>query len=125
VNQILRYEMDPGKLLGSPAACTIADIIHKFLPELKLRIQGEPHPSLDFNILLGGMGNLWLIDADYAVNAVNEYVAIGSGAEYALGSLFTNIRVGASNPRNLVKEAVLAGCQFSNSCSPPVIYRGT
>ena len=125
VMQILRYEMDPTKILGKPSKCTISDIVNKFIPELKLRVQSEPHPSLDFNILLGGMGKLWLIDADYAVNAVKDYIAMGSGAEYALGSLYTNIRVGASNPRNLVKEAVWAACQFSTSCSPPVIYRGT
>lgn len=123
VMQILQYDMDFNDLLGAPDECSNRDIIHKLVPELKLRLLTEPSPCTDFQILIGGMGNLWFIDADFAVNEVSDFVAIGSGSEYALGSMYTNIRVGASTPHKVVIEAVLAACQFSNSCTPPVTTR--
>lgn len=69
--------------------------------------------------LVGYNGKLYLVDSDYQVNRfLDGYNAVGSGAAYALGSLYATTTVGME-PRERAIEALLAAERFSIGVASP------
>jgi ATP-dependent protease HslVU (ClpYQ) peptidase subunit len=70
------------------------------------------------NVLVGFENRLYEILSDFQLNEVyGDYLSIGSGASYALGSLYTSRRVKSAEKR--VTLALQAACFFDTSCGPP------
>ena len=70
------------------------------------------------NILIGFKGKLYEILVDFQMNEVyGDYLAIGSGAPYALGSLYSSKRVRTGERRVLM--ALKAAAEFDGHCGPP------
>jgi len=67
------------------------------------------------NFLVGYKGKLYEILIDFQMSEIPEYEAIGSGASYALGSLYTTERANLS-PRQRIALALRAACKFDSSC---------
>ncbi len=71
--------------------------------------------------LIGYGGILYTVHSDFQVNSsMNGYFAIGAGAEYALGSMWSTKKM---KPENRIKRALEAAGQFSNVVKPPYYYQ--
>lgn len=74
----------------------------------------EEHPN---QFLVGFRGHLYELDESYGVCEVaDEFVAIGSGTEYALGSLHTTKGL---EPDYRILKALEASAHFNNWVCPP------
>lgn len=74
----------------------------------------------DSSVLIGYRGQLYEVEGNYQVmDAVKNYYAIGSGAPYALGSLYTSE---GREPLERVKAALEAAEYFSGSVRSPFTY---
>ncbi len=70
--------------------------------------------DLSFTTLIGGNGDLFRITNQFEVIEIEEYDAIGSGQELALGSLYSSKKYPSSGFR--VEDAVRAACLYKTSC---------
>ena len=124
-NNIIRYHMEvPYQRADMPDIeyiCTefvgclrSAMETEKFSNE-KNSISSVPNCS---ELLIAYKNNLYAIWSDYSVVEFSEYYAIGSGSDYALGSLETSKNLGVS-PRKRIELALEAACKFSVGCAPP------
>jgi ATP-dependent protease HslVU (ClpYQ) peptidase subunit len=93
-----------------------------------IRVQFEEHGAIlstdtgqqvhNSNILIGWKGRLYEILIDFQMNEVfGSYTAIGSGAAYAMGSLFATRKW--TSPEARLKNALDAACEFDRSCGEP------
>ena len=70
------------------------------------------------NFLIGYNGRLYEILTDFQLNEVyGSFLVIGSGSQYAMGSLFTSKRVKSGEKRVLL--ALKAAAKFDSACGPP------
>jgi len=121
--QLVKHYLDLDYILGPPEETTTRELVVKLVPILRRVIESEQHPIDDWTLLLGGNGVMYEIDSGYAVSSVPDYVSIGSGAEYALGSMFNYWETKhhpLDNVESAVKTAVESGCFFSITCCEPV-----
>jgi len=67
--------------------------------------------------LVGYRGKIYMVDYDFQVNSnACGFYAIGSGAQFALGSLYST---NGLSPRNRIKIALRAASMFTDSVKPP------
>lgn len=70
------------------------------------------------NILIGYKGRLYEILIDFQINEVmGSYTAIGSGAPYAMGSLFASKKW--KSPTKRIINALDAASEYDRSCGAP------
>jgi ATP-dependent protease HslVU (ClpYQ) peptidase subunit len=70
------------------------------------------------NFLIGYQGRLFEILIDFQMNEVyGDFTAIGSGATYAMGSLFATKKW--NSPENRIKNALDAAKEYDRSCGRP------
>jgi len=70
------------------------------------------------NFVIGYEGRLYEILIDFQLNEIyGEFTAIGSGAGYALGSLYSTKKWTSPNKR--LKTALKAAAEFDRSCGEP------
>jgi 20S proteasome alpha/beta subunit len=74
----------------------------------------------DFGLLIGIRGKIYEHNAvDMSLNQyMHDYVAMGSGSEYAYGSMYSTENL--KDTRKRVLKAVSAAIKFSTSCQGPV-----
>ena len=99
-------------------------MLTEFIPSLRSFCQShEINPDKEedsANILIGARGRVYEIDT-YDFQCVEyEYSAIGSGREYALGSLYTQKKGNTDDLPSIVSNAVSAAIHFSPTCQGPV-----
>ena len=63
-------------------------------------------------------GKLYEILVDFQINQVAEYDAIGAGASFAFGALYT-MRKTNLKPEQRIKIALEAAAEFDTSTGPP------
>lgn len=77
--------------------------------------------QIDAMMLLAYRGCLFMVDSDLQVSQpAAGYWAVGSGSEYALGSLFSTR--GVREPKKRITLALQAASEFSPSVAPPFVY---
>jgi ATP-dependent protease HslVU (ClpYQ) peptidase subunit len=118
--QILRPELFP---LDSTS---IASVLH--LPDY-IRLHFETYGCLSrdddqsqmttSNFLIASKDGLFEILADYQINEVPKYTAIGSGSNFAFGSLFTTHEMNKFTPVERIEYALNAAARFDASSSGP------
>jgi len=70
------------------------------------------------NVLIGFEGKLYEILSDFQLNEVyGDFLAVGSGSSYAMGSLYTSKRVKSGEKR--VLTALKTASYFDSACGPP------
>ena len=116
--QILQYNFVPPTIEGN------ADkFMHgKFLKSLKSfynewEIGGK---ESELSLIIGVKGKLYEHDADglTLVSYERDYMAIGSGADFAMGSLHAT--QSHKDPKRRLTLALNAACDFSTSCIGPI-----
>lgn len=72
------------------------------------------------SFLVGFWGKLFEVDTEYGVGEFEKgYTALGSGHNYALGSLHTTERIGTMEPSRRIGDALSAASEFSQVVRPP------
>lgn len=117
--QILKYEISFDDILGPPDECCMKELVRKLVPLLKLRLDSDASVGTDWGIMFGGMGNLWIMDADYAINEVADFASLGSGSDYAMGSMSVMDKEDYYI-EDIAFKAAQAACSFSMSCCEPI-----
>jgi ATP-dependent protease HslVU (ClpYQ) peptidase subunit len=94
-------------------------LITVLIPDIKDALKSFDHDK-GGNALIGVKGQLWELQADFSVlRSTRGFAAVGSGAEYAMGSVFTNLLNGTPRTyeaaETIVKNAIIAAGTFSPS----------
>lgn len=77
--------------------------------------------QVDAMMLLAYRGSLFMVDSDLQVSQpASGYWAVGSGSEYALGSLYATRGIREAKKR--ITLALQAASEFSPSVAPPFVY---
>lgn len=123
MGQVLRY------VLGIPGRKeNISDeeyLVTQFIPEVQKCFKDAGYLCIDNGVqwggtfLLGYRGNLYQIDSDFQVGcSVDEYDAVGAGAEYALGALGVLRDV---DPDERLRRALEIACYHNAYVRPPYV----
>jgi len=94
----------------------------KIVPALSVAIDNYSREAADHDTqwLIGVNGRLYEVSAaDWGVVEVN-YSSIGSGSQYALGSLVTSDYIGTTTPQMRIAMALDAAITLSPSCQGPM-----
>jgi len=71
-------------------------------------------------LLIGYDGNLYIVEEDFVVySAVDNYMAIGSGEDFASGAMYAMESINTSMPRAMIETALGAACKHSLYCGEP------
>ncbi len=82
-----------------------------------------PFGDLDTSFLIANQSGLFKVSSDLCVTAFEQYYAIGSGAEYALGALYTCYDA-SDDAAEIARRAVLTACQFDVHCGGDIDVLG-
>jgi ATP-dependent protease HslVU (ClpYQ) peptidase subunit len=99
-----------------------AFLVTQYIPTLRSSLKdagvldSEEVDAFDGGMLIGYRGRLYQLYADFAVMEQERW-AIGSGSDFALGSLYSS----TGEPKARIKKALEAACEFSPSCAPPFV----
>ena len=97
---------------------------HTILPRLKEAMTKASISEPCFNVMVGIRGRILLVDENAVSEDRRPYVAMGEGAEVALGAMHTLMnRQGRRNHAGIVEKALEAACEFMPSCSEPLVVR--
>ena len=116
--QILHKEQfkPPSNIYKLPDA-----IIEQCKEKGSLSINAEDQTNCHLcNYLVACKDGLYEVLADFQINKIPEYTAVGSGSSHAFGSLFTTGKSNL-NPEQRVKLALTAAANFDTSTAPPFI----
>jgi len=123
--QILRYSVkfpkqiikDDFQYLCTIFIARIRESLHKH--GCLIVDQEDKTEAMDGSLLVAYKKKLYCIDDDFQVGVVNsEYNSIGSGAPYALGSLYTTEKL-KLDPEERITLALESASKFSTSVTPP------
>jgi ATP-dependent protease HslVU (ClpYQ) peptidase subunit len=99
-----------------------AFLVTSYIPQLRVSLKeagvldSEEADAFDGGMLMGYRGKLYQLYSDFAIME-HERWAVGSGSEFALGSLYSS----TGEPQKRIKTALQAACEFSPSCAPPFV----
>lgn len=116
--QTLQYNFNPPPVEGN-----LDKFMHsKFLKSLKSFYNEWEFDLKDseLSLLVGIKGKLYEHDADglTIVSYERDFIAIGSGADYAMGSLHATQK--HKDPKRRLTLALDAACQYSTTCIGPI-----
>ncbi len=74
-----------------------------------------PFGDLDTSFLFANRAGLFKVSSDLCVTTFEQYYAIGSGAEYALGAIY-NCYETLDDAAEIARRAVHTACQFDVHC---------
>jgi ATP-dependent protease HslVU (ClpYQ) peptidase subunit len=119
-----------GRLLGPdyfnpPAKIEeFADASREHLYEKGCVLVSEEHGQIQgSNFLIGYQGSIHEMLIDFQMNEVNEDSdAIGAGANFAFGSLFTTRKSMSITPQGRIMMALSAASHYTTSVGPPFVY---
>lgn len=118
-SQIIRHAFVPPKVkkdLDSYMCSSFSAAMRKCLAEHEFKDDDE----LGVELLIGTQGKLfWMGKDGSAVQSTREYAAIGSGAFYSIGSLFTTAKVLGMTPEERLIEALEAAVEHDCYVKPP------
>ncbi len=124
--QLLRFKftppkhpakMDPDRYMATLWVDALRDTL-KAGGHVYFEAHGSEESSTT-NALIGYRGSIWVMyGADFQIERVRDnFVAIGSGSQLALGAMHATQGMGATRAR--VEVALKAACAFNAACRPP------
>ena len=130
MGQILQYSWTPPKYTPTKTNSGLTKFMQtKFVDSVKDAFRAHGYGSVSVPgaedeggiFLIGIEGRIFVMEDDFhiAENTVN-YMAEGSGAFFAMGSLHTTKN--QKNPKMRLKAALEASAEFTMSVSPPFTY---
>ena len=121
VGQVLRHHMELPRFIQDDEAW-LAELVESArvtLESVGIPIVADDSSFVPFEMLVGYCGGLYLVDPSLSIvrDRLN-YCAIGSGAMFALGSLYATTASKAP-PMERLTLSLDAACQFDPFCAPP------
>lgn len=110
-----------------PPEPTLADdyvyMVDQFVEELRKMLEKRDERKIDFTMLVGHNGVIYIVDTDYSVCVpTSPYFAIGGGSSFALASLAATSAVGKiKDPAKRVEKAVAIACKRRADCGGRII----
>ena len=104
--------------------------LRKFRDELKKLLledgceetaKEEETISHPIGLVIVAEGNLYSMDSDYQIHEHKEYIAVGSGREFALGAMRSMLRF-TGDPEDSVQAAVEAAIFHCSGCGGNIHY---
>ena len=91
--------------------------LHEHYPFVNDQAQSKDTPfgDLDTSFLFANRAGIFKVSSDLGVTPFQQYYAIGSGSEYALGAIY-NLYDALPDPVEIAKFAVHTACQFDVHC---------
>jgi ATP-dependent protease HslVU (ClpYQ) peptidase subunit len=83
----------------------------------------SPFGDLDSSFLIASANGLFHVGSDLSVTSFERYYAIGSGADYGLGALYTLYHQDL-DARTIAERAVLAAIAFDTRCGGDIMVKG-
>ena len=130
MGQILQYSWTPPKYTPTKTNSGLDKFMRtKFIDSIKQAFKEGGYGAIGQNsdedsggiFIVGIEGRIFTVDEDFHVGEnVFNYMAEGSGAFFALGSLHTTKK--QKNPKMRIKAALEAAAEFSMTVSPPFTY---
>jgi ATP-dependent protease HslVU (ClpYQ) peptidase subunit len=132
VGDVLRYCFEPPARFtpGSKSISIMRYLCSSFVGKMKKSMDDAGISSVeednvnylpgDSCLLIGYEGKLYRISGGYSVTEIPDFFAIGSGADYALGSLETSKNLSIP-PENRIKTALECACKYNSGCAGPFI----
>lgn len=124
-NDIIKYRLDipyhREDKTNMEYLCTdFVNNLRQTLEEAKYSNEENMVSSVPYQstLILGYKNKLYCIFYDYAVLEFNDFYAIRSGSDYALGSLETTKNLNIS-PKDRIELALRAACRFDKGCGEP------
>jgi ATP-dependent protease HslVU (ClpYQ) peptidase subunit len=123
VGQLIRYGLQipahaKGKSDMEYLVIDVIDAIRALLTDkgaMKKENEEEEHPA---EFLAGYRGHLYYIDSDFHVGRIKDgYCALGVGAAYALGSMFSTEKI--TDPKERINIALSSAVKWSAAVRPP------
>jgi ATP-dependent protease HslVU (ClpYQ) peptidase subunit len=121
--QILQYDFvppipDPENLMRTMVTDFVSSIYSAY-EKNKFVLDEEKGEFAD--LIIGVHGKLFTIESDMQVQEYTDnYVAIGSGYQFALGSLYTTKKV--KSPTDRIQKALEAASEYTGSVKPPFYH---
>ncbi|UCE90375.1 MAG: hypothetical protein JSW10_06070 [Pseudomonadota bacterium] len=82
----------------------------------------SPFGDLDSSFLIASANGLFHVGSDLSVTSFERYYAIGSGADYSLGALYTLYHQDL-DARTIAERAVLAAIAFDTKCGGDILVK--
>lgn len=129
MGQILQYSWTPPKYTPTKTNVGLDKFMRtKFIDSIKVAFKDNGYGTIGGSeedsggiFIVGVEGRIFTIDEDFHVGEnIMNYMAEGSGAFFALGSLHTTKN--QKNPKMRLKAALEAAAEFSMSVAPPFTY---
>jgi ATP-dependent protease HslVU (ClpYQ) peptidase subunit len=125
LGQILEYIFSPPPVPRTKDANMMEYMVKSFVPAMKKCLEENWYPyhddeKEDWSIIVGVKGKIFYVESDYHVgHDINNYFAIGSGGDYALGAMYA---VKDQDPRVMVRVGLEAAVEFSPFVKRPFNY---
>lgn len=95
-------------------------LVTVLVPDIRKSLKDEGYEQ-GGNCLIGIRGQLWELHTDFCVlRSVKGYAAVGSGHEYALGSVFTSVNFSRLEHRDDAERAIKRAIAVAGTFSPSV-----
>ena len=127
--QIVQYEMKLPTLSPIFLSDPLEFMVRKFVPALRACLMKHGHMTIESSVdgsdisslLVGFHSYLFTVENDFHVAPHKEYAAIGSGAQVALGSLYSSKTLGTSTAYDAVETALYAAEYLCASVRGPML----
>jgi ATP-dependent protease HslVU (ClpYQ) peptidase subunit len=123
MGQLLQYDFYPPipnkRNLEKTMCIDFVDAIQKCLAKNNFIIDKDDDNISD--LIIGVHGRLFVMDTDFNMGEYyDKYFAIGSGYQFALGSLYSTKHI--KNPRTRLTKALEASAEYTMGVEPPFLY---
>ncbi len=118
--QLLRYHLNKyiDDMTKKQRILDTEDFIYKYLADCMIQMfKDKEYSTKDLEFLVGYKGRLFCFQSDLSITeSQDEFYAIGSGSDYAFGSLFATQY---EEPEKRIQKALAAAAHFSPSVREP------
>lgn len=125
MGQILHHNFDPSPPEGNPYAHMVKTFIPEAMEALhnNIWLKNKDAKAEGGTFMVGFDGRLFTVYDDFQVAEIKSGInSVGSGAAYALGSLYATRKIDML-PKDRVKQALEAAAHFSPSVAKPFLIK--
>lgn len=130
VGQLVRYALaiPEQSIRKDDMSYMVTDFVDAIRSTLKdkgaLTVIDDTSEQHDSELIVGYHGDLYIIDSDYQISKhVEEYAAVGSGAQVALGALYATKNNKDVLPQDRLLIALSAAAEYTSTVRGPFIIK--
>jgi 20S proteasome alpha/beta subunit len=126
MGQILKHDLIPPRAskkdLERIMCIDFVEAVQNCLEKNKFIIESDEKSTNIADLIIGIHGRIFVMDTDFQMGEYKDnYFSIGSGQEYALGSLHSTKHI--KTPKTRLVKALSAAAEYTMGVEPPFIYQ--